>query len=178
MDPGFRVSAVVPTYNRAHLVGEAIRSVLAQSLPVCEVIVVDDGSTDGTKEAVGRLSDANPGLIRYIRQENAGPGAARNRGIREASGDWVAFQDSDDLWLPEKIAWQVDFLRRNPRLEFVFGLMGNFEEGDSADHPRSGMPESTPTAGNTARTFGNFSRSCLRTISFRPRASSSAGNPA
>lgn len=135
MDPGFRVSAVVPTYNRAHLVGEAIRSVLAQSLPVCEVIVVDDGSTDGTKEAVGRLSDANPGLIRYIRQENAGPGAARNRGIREASGDWVAFQDSDDLWLPEKIAWQVDFLRRNPRLEFVFGLMGNFEEGDSADHP-------------------------------------------
>jgi glycosyltransferase involved in cell wall biosynthesis len=82
----------------------AIQSVLDQTAPVEEIIVVDDGSTDGTAEAiVARYGD----LVKVVRQENAGVSAARNRAIREATGDWLAFLDSDDVWLPSKIQRQV-----------------------------------------------------------------------
>lgn len=138
MNSSLSISVVIPTYNRAHLIGEAIGSVLAQTEPAQEIIVVDDGSTDRTREAVEGLASENRGLIRYIHQENAGPGAARNRGIREAAGDWVAFQDSDDLWVPQKLAWQIGFLRANPHLDLLFGHLSNFDEGrqhDEADIP-------------------------------------------
>lgn len=98
MTPSF--SVVVPTYNRAGLLGEAVRSVLAQSNPPLEVLVVDDGSTDETPQVASRF----PEPVRYLRQENAGVSAARNRGIEEARGDVVAFLDSDDVWQPEKLA--------------------------------------------------------------------------
>ena len=102
------VSAIIPTYNRAHLVTEAIDSVLAQTYPHIEVIVVDDGSTDDT---MARLAPYGT-RIRVIRQENAGPGAARNKGIAASSGGLVAFLDSDDLWLPSKIERQVRLLQK------------------------------------------------------------------
>ena len=85
-------------------------SVLAQTYPEFEVIVVDDGSTDGTREAVQRLNNMPNGSgkqIRYFFQPNQGQSAARNKGTDEARGEWVAFLDSDDLWLPEKLEWQV-----------------------------------------------------------------------
>jgi hypothetical protein len=88
-------SAVIPTYNRAHLVPRAIQSALDQSLPPHELIVVDDGSTDETEEILTRLFG---GRIRYVRQENGGGARARNRGVQEASREWVAFLDSDDVW--------------------------------------------------------------------------------
>lgn len=104
------VSVVIPTYNRAHIVGEAIESVLSQTYENVEVIVVDDGSTDNTFESLSPLIPT----IRLLRQENAGPSAARNRGIAAANGEFVAFLDSDDLWLPEKLARQMALMQSIP----------------------------------------------------------------
>jgi glycosyltransferase involved in cell wall biosynthesis len=101
---GPAVSVIIPTYNRAYCVGEAIESVLAQSLREREIIVVDDGSTDETFAVVQRYGDA----VRYLRQSNAGVSAARNTGIRQARGEYIAFLDSDDEWLPDKLAVQLD----------------------------------------------------------------------
>jgi glycosyltransferase involved in cell wall biosynthesis len=104
------ISVVVPTFNRARQVQGALMSVLAQTYREFEIIVVDDGSADGTREAVQRLVSQQLGDIKQIRycfQPNQGPSAARNKGIAEACGDWIAFLDSDDVWLPEKLEWQV-----------------------------------------------------------------------
>jgi glycosyltransferase involved in cell wall biosynthesis len=102
------VSTIIPTYNRAGLVCDAIDSVLGQTYPNVEVIVVDDGSTDTTLETLGRYGNK----IQVIQQTNAGPSAARNRGIKSAKGDIIAFLDSDDLWLPTKLNRQVAILMR------------------------------------------------------------------
>jgi glycosyltransferase involved in cell wall biosynthesis len=101
------VSAIIPTYNRAGVVGEAIDSVVGQSYPNLEVIVVDDGSSDDTLSRLQHFS----GRIRIVRQPNSGPAAARNRGISVARGELIAFLDSDDLWLPTKIERQVRLLQ-------------------------------------------------------------------
>ena len=97
------VSVVIPTYNRVHLLGRAIASVLNQTVPVHEVIVVDDGSDDGSSEMVIRLSRQDPRLV-LLRQERGGAPSARNRGIAYATGSLLAFQDSDDEWDPRFIA--------------------------------------------------------------------------
>lgn len=106
------VSVIVPTFNRAGLLPRAIGSVLGQSFEDFEVLIVDDGSTDETAEVVARYEDPR---VRYLAQpRNAGVSAARNRGLREARGDLVAFLDSDDEWLPGKLAQQVELFRRVP----------------------------------------------------------------
>lgn len=101
------ISVVIPTYNRKTHIFRAINSVLAQTVPVREIIVVDDGSVDGTAEAVAGCYDSR---VRVFRQENAGVAAARNRGIREAQSEWIAFLDSDDSWLPTKTQRQLEAL--------------------------------------------------------------------
>jgi len=104
------VSVVIPTYNRAHGVTAALASVLAQTYLNFEVIVVDDGSTDGTAEALQEFicgQHCQGKEVRYFFQPNGGQSAARNRGIAEARGKWIAFLDSDDVWLPRKLEWQV-----------------------------------------------------------------------
>jgi glycosyltransferase involved in cell wall biosynthesis len=100
------VSVVIPTYNRSELVREAVASVLAQTEAAHEVIVVDDGSTDDTASVLECFGSA----IRIILQPHRGVSAARNTGIRAAAGEWLAFLDSDDLWLPRKLRVQLDFL--------------------------------------------------------------------
>lgn len=100
-----RVSVVIPTYERADLVGRAVDSALAQTVEDVEVIVVDDGSTDGTREAVAAKSD--PRVRSLEHESNRGVSAARNTGIEAASGEYVAFLDSDDEWLPRKLERQL-----------------------------------------------------------------------
>jgi glycosyltransferase involved in cell wall biosynthesis len=98
------VTVVVPTYNRAALLEATLRSILVQTVPIDEIIVVDDGSTDNTEEVCGR----QPKSVRYIRQQNSGlPAVARNRGIDQASGSWIALCDSDDIWHPQKLEVQL-----------------------------------------------------------------------
>jgi glycosyltransferase involved in cell wall biosynthesis len=104
------VSVIVPTYNCAAYVGQALKSVLAQDYTDLEVVVVDDGSTDATPEIVRSL----PGPIEYVRQDHRGPGAARNLGITRARGELLAFLDADDLWLPHKLRLQIEALERDP----------------------------------------------------------------
>jgi glycosyltransferase involved in cell wall biosynthesis len=99
------VSVIIPTYNRANYICEAIDSILAQTYADYEIIVVDDGSTDGTRQALQRWID--DGTICYYYQENRGESAARNHGIRKARGQYIAFLDSDDLFLPTKFEKQV-----------------------------------------------------------------------
>jgi GT2 family glycosyltransferase len=104
------VSVVIPTFNRARTVVRAVESVLAQTVPVLEVIVVDDGSDDDT----AGICSAMPAPVRYVRQRNAGPAAARNRGMRETRGEYVAFLDSDDVWHPQKLDAQLAALTACP----------------------------------------------------------------
>ncbi len=101
------VTAVIPTYNRARTIGSAIESVLAQTRPPDEIIIVDDGSTDSTPETLARFA----GRIRVIRQENAGVSAARLAGARAATGRWIAHLDSDDRWREDAIERHLDALR-------------------------------------------------------------------
>lgn len=114
----FDCSVVIPTYNREKTINRAIDSVLAQTCPALEVIVVDDGSTDGTAERLATYGKK----IRIIRCENNGASAARNRGVAEATGRWIAFHDSDDVWLPHKLQAVEMALRDSESLPAVESL--------------------------------------------------------
>jgi len=110
-------SVIIPTYNRAQLVGRAIRSVLNQTHQDFELIVIDDASTDITKDVIKGFKDSR---IRYIRlKSNRGAYAARNIGLRVAKGEFVAFLDDDDEWLAEKLETQLRLFRSNPRVKLV-----------------------------------------------------------
>jgi glycosyltransferase involved in cell wall biosynthesis len=126
-----KISVVIPTLNSARFVGEAIDSILKQSVPVGEILVVDGGSTDETPAIVR----AKSGLVQVLSQEGRGRAGARNTGLRRATGDFIALLDSDDLWAADKLAIQFDFLREHPEVEFVFGDMANFTDGESEDVP-------------------------------------------
>ncbi len=104
------VSVIIPTYNRGWILKEAIDSVLAQDFADFELIVVDDGSTDNTQDI---LSSYKENIV-VLRQDNKGVSSARNRGVVSASGQFIAFLDSDDLWLPKKLSMQVGFFNTNP----------------------------------------------------------------
>lgn len=113
MEPGKEnpiVSVVIPTFNRGWILQAAVDSVLAQTFRDFELIVVDDGSTDDTAEILMSYGPA----LRVVRQGNAGVSAARNAGIRSAKGALIAFLDSDDRWLPDKLGCQVDFFNARP----------------------------------------------------------------
>ncbi len=111
-----KISAIIPTVNRVGLITRAIESVVNQTHAVNEIIVVDDGSTDDT---VKIIADQFP-FVKIYSQENRGVSAARNRGIAAATGEWVAFLDSDDQWLPEKVEQQVKALKNNPDSLFCY----------------------------------------------------------
>ena len=104
------VSIIIPTYNRGWILKDAIESVIAQTVNDVELIVVDDGSTDHTK----KILDSYNHRIKIIHQANKGVSAARNAGITASIGKYIAFLDSDDIWLPEKLSCQVDFFSSNP----------------------------------------------------------------
>jgi glycosyltransferase involved in cell wall biosynthesis len=129
------ISVVIPVFNGAAYIGEAIESVLGQSLPPAEIIVVDDGSSDGTAEVVRRYQ---PGVL-YRRQAHEGAGAARNLGIRESKGDWLAFLDADDVWLPDKLRLQKAAFEEDPGLDLVFSHMNQFRTPELPAEVVAGM---------------------------------------
>jgi glycosyltransferase involved in cell wall biosynthesis len=112
-----QVSVIIPTYNRSKLVAQAIRSVLAQTYEDYEVIVVDDGSTDDTREVVEGFGD--PRIV-YLWQENQQRCAARNNGVAHAQGSYIAFLDSDDVWFPNKLQRQMEAFAKYPQVGLVF----------------------------------------------------------
>ena len=114
------VSVLIPCYNRERSLGEAVQSALAQSRPPAEVVVVDDGSTDGSAAVAERLNRPGTPPVRVIRQANAGAAAARNRGLAECRGEWVAFLDSDDVWAPDKLERQLAAADAAPDADLVF----------------------------------------------------------
>jgi len=115
------VSTVIPVYNRALLLLDSVDSVIAQTYRPIEIILVDDGSTDDTPDVLADLVHRWPGLLKVVRQANAGPGPARQRGLDLARGDFVQFLDSDDLLLPEKFSNQVAALLASPKAQICYG---------------------------------------------------------
>jgi glycosyltransferase involved in cell wall biosynthesis len=139
-----RISVIMPAHNAERYVASALDSVLTQTLPPHEIIVVDDGSTDGTS---GVLETYVP-RIRLIRQRNSGPGAAINRAVALAEGDSLAFIDADDLWVPEKLEIQAAALSADADLEAVFGAIQQFvsNELDWETAPTSCRMECSPAS--------------------------------
>lgn len=113
------ISVIIPTYNTARFVGDAIESVLNQTVMPEEVIVVDDGSTDETESIVKNFN----GKVRYVYQENAGASSARNRGLEMANCDLLSFIDADDIWVENKLEIQLDLLQKNPEFDVIIGLL-------------------------------------------------------
>lgn len=123
------VSVIIPVFNCRYL-GDAVHSVMEQTYPFLEIIVVDDGSTDGSAEAAARLEK-----VKLLRTENRGVAAARNAGLRNCSGDFISFIDADDLWLKDKTAEQVAFLASHHEVDAVHGRFRNFFEKGAAMPP-------------------------------------------
>jgi glycosyltransferase involved in cell wall biosynthesis/SAM-dependent methyltransferase len=147
------VSAVVTAYNYERYLPEALDSALAQDYPaeLLEIIVVDDGSTDGTPDVARRYAAEHPERIRYIRQDNAGLAAATTRGLHEARGDLITLLDADDAWVTSRTLLLVDALGRNPRAGLVYGDM-EVIDGDGRTLARSWLAEAaqTPFRGRVA----------------------------
>lgn len=123
-----RVSVLIPTYNRAEYLGEAIESVLAQTYRDFEIVVVDDGSTDNTSELVRRYP-----CVQYVYQDHAGIPQARNRALAEAKGELIAWLDSDDLYAPKKLEKQVRYVLDHPDCSIVFCLPKSFSNIEYAE---------------------------------------------
>jgi GT2 family glycosyltransferase len=115
------VSIILPTFDRAKFLPEALAAIAGQQWTDWELIVVDDGSTDNTRELVPELTRGWPQPVRYIHQENQGAYGARNTGLDHATGKYIAFYDSDDLWLPHHLQDCVQALEANPDVDWVFG---------------------------------------------------------
>lgn len=130
-------SVIIPAYNAAATLSRALDSVLAQTWTAHEVIVVDDGSTDATSEVVKGYA----GHVQYVRQDNAGPSAARNRGVALASGEWVTFLDADDWYYPERLQQHAQMIVADPALDF---LVGNFDYRDGTGALLRGSMSASP----------------------------------
>ncbi len=137
------VSVVIPAFNAERYLGEALRSVLDQTRPADEILVVDDGSDDGTVAVAEGFAG-----VRVLPGEHRGPGPTRNRGIAAARGVYVAFLDADDLWLPDKLEQQVAVLDTEDEIDLVFGAMDQFHSAELSAEERQRLEcktESTPT---------------------------------
>jgi glycosyltransferase involved in cell wall biosynthesis len=157
---------VIPVYNGERYLAEAVESVLAQTYRPVEVVVVDDGSTDGSAAVAGRFG----GVVRCVGQANAGPAAAMNRGVEEARGECLSFLSADDVWLPDKLALQVAALRDAERPDLVFGHMIHFLSPELDPERAASLhcpPE--PVPGYAAGTLLLARETFLRVGPFDPR---------
>ena len=110
-----KISVIIPAYNSATYIDECIQSVLYQTYKAHQIIVVDDGSTDCTSNVISKFKNE----IEYIYQPNSGPSCARNKGVALSTGDWIAFLDSDDVWMPDKLEKQVNYMRNRSSVKLV-----------------------------------------------------------
>lgn len=129
------VSTVIPVYNRAAMLREAVDSVLAQTWRPIEIIIVDDGSTDDTPAVEAELCRRHPDIVIVLRQAHAGPGVARQHGLEAARGEFIQFLDSDDLLLPEKFALQIEGLQSDPNADIAYGKAYATENGERLPRP-------------------------------------------
>jgi len=139
----FAVSVIIPVYDGERYLDGAIQSVLAQTLPPAEILIVDDGSTDGSARSAQSFGPP----VRVLTQANLGPAAARNLGVAHATGDLLAFLDADDLWAPEKLARQKQVLEENPAYEAVLGRVENFISPELDEHQRAMLAKSAAQTG-------------------------------
>jgi len=157
------VSVIIPVYNGAPYLAEAIESVFAQSYRTLELIVIDDGSTDASWTLIGHYASR----LRAYRQPNRGTGAARNRGVALARGSLLAFLDQDDLWTPDKLAAQVEVLRAEAGTDAIFGMVTQFPSPELdesfrqrmsySDIPMPGyLPSAMLIRRSAFRRIGNF----------------------
>ena len=107
------VSVIMPNYNGEKFLAETIESVLAQTYSNWELLITDDCSTDGSVALIRSFAEKDPRIKLFVQDENRGAAEARNRSLREANGKWIAFLDSDDLWLPEKLERQIAFMEES-----------------------------------------------------------------
>ncbi|HSA05956.1 MAG TPA: glycosyltransferase [Candidatus Gastranaerophilales bacterium] len=119
------ISIIIPAYNAENYIKNAINSVLNQTYQNFEIIIINDGSTDNTENVIKQFDDTR---IKYFYQENQGVSSARNKGIELSQGEYIAFLDADDLWLPEKLQLQLDFLKKNPEISLVYSNLELIEE--------------------------------------------------
>ncbi len=131
-----RFSVVVPCYNGQAYLEETLKTALAQTYPAIEIIVVNDGSTDRSREIACSMGPR----VTVVDQENRGLSGARNTGARHASGDWIAFLDADDLWIPEKLALQAEAIMADPRLDIVYTDLYRLEADGSTPEVRVPPP--------------------------------------
>jgi len=133
-----RVSAIITAYNSERFIGDAIASVMSQTRPIDEFVVIDDGSTDDTAQVVSSCFEKG---IRYIWQPNRGVSTARNRGIQETTGEYIAFLDADDIWLEDKTQRQMDFLLSHPDIALVSGAAWWWNVAKNKCHLESQSPK-------------------------------------
>jgi len=134
-----QISVIIPAYNAESTIKRAIDSILAQSRPADEIIVIDDGSTDNTAELVRKYGD----LIRYFYQKNTGLSGAMNYGIEKARGDWIGFMDADDEWLPELVQSHIKLIDKNPDVKWTYC---RHEEIMKNGHPHVQIPQAVEEA--------------------------------
>ncbi|MHC1741665.1 MAG: glycosyltransferase family 2 protein [Syntrophobacteraceae bacterium] len=153
------ISVIVPTYSHGDFILESLHSVFAQTYGNYEIIVINDGSPDNTRRLLEPYITS--GQIKYIEQANAGQGAARNRGLAEAAGAFIAFLDDDDLWPTDKLEWQLRELQTHPDAVLVYGFIEVFGDCTPFRHPRDQGP-----GGNVQKDLfrGNFLRSPGQTL--------------
>ena len=142
------ISVIMPVYNGAAFIHEAINSVLKQSYPHLEIIIINDGSTDDSDSVIRKVSASLSLLLHYHYQENRGPSAARNRGIEMAHGEILAFIDADDLWDDEKLAVQMAHLETQPEILLAWGNVQIFEINEQGQRMPKGQPWHGPNLGS------------------------------
>lgn len=136
------ISVIIPVYNTEKYLGKAIESVLQQEEKPLEIIIVDDGSTDRSVSVAQQFGDK----IKLLKQEiNKGCGAARNRGVKQANGDYLAFLDADDLWTKEKLKDQLSYLENNPGIDMIFGNVQQFISPELSDENKNKLRDELKT---------------------------------
>lgn len=157
------ISVVISTYNTGRYLPETLKSVLAQTHPNLEVILVDDGSTDDTADRVEPYLDR----LRFLRRPHGGLAAGRNAGLALANGDYIALLDADDLWLPEKLAVQLEIARRRPESGMIVCDGRDFGSAFSGSHLLSGAAAAALRAAPSGEVSGRFHREFIRHVGIR-----------